>query len=156
MARSGKKVNGTDVELQDKQLNFCIYYARSFNATKAYMEAYGVKYETAVVNGSRLLANANIRKTIDEIKSARMSVNMLKMDDIVQGFMDIAFSKDESAKDRMKAMEWLSSNMGLASEEQKARIAKLKAETKRIEDGKDDNVPQINIVMSKDVSEYAE
>lgn len=149
-----KSEKGT--ELTEKQMNFCIYYAKSFNAAKSYMKAYGCKYETAVVNASKLLTNSNIRKTIEEIKASRAQVEMLKMDDIVNGFMNIAFNEEESAKDRMRAMEWLSNNMGLASEEQKARIAKLKAETKRLEEDKGATVPSINIMLSKDVSEYAE
>lgn len=144
------------IELTEKQMNFCIYYAKSFNAAKSYMKAYGCKYETAVVSASNLLTKPNIRKTIEEIKEKTNKVNLLKMDDIVQGFMDIAFNEEESAKDRMRAMEWLSNNMGLASEEQKARIAKLKAETKRLEEDKGATVPSINIMLSKDVSEYAE
>lgn len=144
------------VELTEKQMNFCIYYAKSFNAAKSYMKAYGCKYETAVVSASKLLTKPNIRKAIEEIKASKAQVEMLKMDDIVNGFMDIAFNEEESAKDRMRAMEWLSSNMGLANEEQRARIAKLKAETKRIEEGKEPVQPSINIMLSKDVSEYAE
>ena len=37
--------------LTDEQRLFCIYYVRCFNATKAYMKAYGVKYNVAAVSG---------------------------------------------------------------------------------------------------------
>lgn len=48
--------------------------------------------------------------------------------------------------DRMKALDWLSNHMDLATEEQRERIAKLKAETKRISDDKSGMV--IPIVIS--------
>lgn len=136
MAKTKMETKDGVVELTDKEMNFCVYYAQSFNATRSYMQAFGNKYEVAAVQASKLIKKAKIRSAIEEIKSANAQANMLKMDDIVNGFMEIAFNKEESAKDRMRAMEWLSNNIGLASEEQKARIAKLKAETKRLEEDK--------------------
>ena len=41
--------------------------------------------------------------------------------------------------DRMKAMQWLSDHMNLASAEQKARIEKLNAETEQIKRSSDEN-----------------
>ena len=49
-------------DLTDKQRLFCIYYIRSFNATKAYQKAYEVDYLTAAANGPRLLGNARVKK----------------------------------------------------------------------------------------------
>ncbi len=51
--------------------------------------------------------------------------------------------------DRMKALEWLSEHMDMATPEQKARMKKLEAETERIrnsskEEGEDDGVEIIN------------
>ena len=34
-------------DLTDKQRLFCLYYVRTFNATKAYQKAYGCRYEVA-------------------------------------------------------------------------------------------------------------
>ncbi|MFR5148152.1 MAG: terminase small subunit [Ruminococcus sp.] len=42
-------------DLTDKQRPSCVYYIRSFNATKAYQKAYEVDYLTAAANGPRLL-----------------------------------------------------------------------------------------------------
>jgi phage terminase small subunit len=150
------KTKKEDSELTEKQMLFCIYYAKSFNATKSYQKAYGCKYETAVVSGSRLLTNVKIRKTIEELKASNIQASMLKIDDIVNGFMEIAFDEENFPKDRMRAMEWLSDHIGLASKEQQARIAKLKAETKRISEDKQDKNPTINVIMQGDVSQYAE
>lgn len=44
----------------------------------------------------------------------------------------------------------------LDDEEQKERIKKLRAETKRIGEEKQDKAPRIEVVMAKEVSEYAE
>lgn len=79
-------------DLTDKQRLFCIRYVRCFNATKAYQKAYGVDYNTAVVNGPRLLGNARIREEITHLKQARLSREMLDEHDIFQKYMDIAFS----------------------------------------------------------------
>lgn len=54
--------------LNDKQKLFCLSYLQSFNATKAYKEAYpSVKNdETAAVSGARLLRNVKVSKAISE------------------------------------------------------------------------------------------
>ena len=79
-------------DLTDKQRLFCIRYVRCFNATKAYQKAYGVDYNTAVVNGPRLLRNARIREEITHLKQARLNRELLDEHDIFQKYMDIAFS----------------------------------------------------------------
>lgn len=57
-------------DLTEQQKMFCIYYLQSFNATKAYRQAYvGTTYETAKTNGTRLLANANVKAEITRLKS---------------------------------------------------------------------------------------
>lgn len=79
-------------ELNEKQLLFCIYYSKYFNATKAYQKAYDCKTSTASVQGCKLLKQPNIQKTIQELKNNRMNRAMLSPDDIFQKYMDIAFS----------------------------------------------------------------
>lgn len=57
-------------------------------------------------------------------------------------------------QDKMKAMEWLDKHIGLATEEQKARIDKLKVETKQItEKDKEAEPPTINIIDRWDDNE---
>jgi phage terminase small subunit len=187
-------------DLTDKQRLFCIRYIRCFNATKAYQNAYGVDYNTAVVNGPRLLRNARIREEITHLKQARLNREMLDEHDIFQKYMDIAFSditdyvdfgreevqvmgafgpvqvddpngdgkiplmktinsvrfresgevdgtlitevkqgKDGASiklADRMKALDWIANHMDMATEEQRARIAQLKANTNRLNGAK--------------------
>ncbi|KIN80955.1 terminase small subunit [Clostridium botulinum] len=89
-----KEVNevSKNTELTDKQRLFCIYYIKSFNATKAYKKAYECDYITANTNGPRLLVNACIKKEIQKLKEGRLNRAMLEPGDIFQKFMDIAFA----------------------------------------------------------------
>lgn len=184
--------------LTEKQRLFCVYYAKCFNATKAYQKAYGCGYETAGSNGYALLQNTAIVDEIQRLKQHRLNQAMLEPGDIFQKYMDIAFAdmtdfvsfgqeevqvmgafgpvKDDEGNpvtkivnvvkfypsetvdgtlitevkqgkdgaslklaDRMKALDWLTNHMDLATEEQKARINKLKAETAKISEDKGDD-----------------
>jgi phage terminase small subunit len=167
-------------ELTDKQRLFCIYYIKSFNATKAYHKAYKCSYETAMTNGPRMLRNAQVKSTIESLKQSRLNRELLSEDDIFQKYMDIAFADmtdymefgnreittldEETGKlvkkrvnyisikdsnevdgtliseiskikgdvkvklaDRMQALKWLSDHMDIATAEQKAKLAILRA-----------------------------
>lgn len=162
--------------LTDKQRLFCLYYSRSFNATKSYQKAYECGYNTAWKNSSTLMANQGVREEITRLKEQRYAKELLKPADIFQKYMDIAFAditdfiefgnkeieidgakisanyvdlKDDTEvdgtiiteakqgrqgvsvklSDRMKALDWLSNHMDIATEEQKSRIDKLEADT---------------------------
>lgn len=183
-------------ELTDKQRLFCIFYIKSFNATKAYQKAYGVDLATAMAAGSRMLRNVKVKEEIQKLKQGRMNREILDEYDIFQKYMDIAFADitdfvefgqeevqvmamygpvfvndpetgekkplmkkvntvrfKQSAEvdgtlisevkqgrdgasiklsDRMKALEWLADHMDLATEEQKAKIKLMKAQTERL------------------------
>ena len=183
-------------ELTDKQKLFCLYYSKSFNATRSYHKAYECSYETALTNGPTLLGNTRVRALVMELKEQRYSQALLKPDDIFQKYMDIAFSditdflkfgreevpvmsmfgpliiKDEETgektavtkiinsvkfressevdgtlisevkqgkdgasiklHDRMKALDWLTEHMNMATEEQTLRVSKLKHEVSQL------------------------
>lgn len=94
-----KKLTESEVEsvtensdLTDKQRLFCIYYIRSFNATKAYQKAYGCSYENAMQNGSRMLRNDKVKEEIMKLKQERLNREFLSEADIFQKYMDIAFA----------------------------------------------------------------
>lgn len=199
-------------ELNEKQRLFCLYYVRSFNATKAYQKAYGCDYESAAAVSYRLLDNVGVRKEIQRLKQARLNRELLDEHDIFQKYMDIAFAditdylefgteevpvmalygpvkiKDQDTgkektltkivntvrfkpsadvdgtilaevkqgrdgasiklADRMRALDWLAAHMDLATEEQRARIAQIKAQTERLSaqpvENEDDGVEIIN------------
>nr|WP_288829078.1 terminase small subunit [uncultured Clostridium sp.] len=187
-------------DLTDKQRLFCIYYSKSFNATKSYQKAYDVSYAAANVEGCKLLANPSVREEIMKLKEMAYSKALLKPEDIFQKYMDIAFSDitdylsfgqkeieytdkagnertamvsyvdlndsgevdgtiitevsqgKEGVKvklaDRMKALDWLTDHMDMATEKQRAMIAQIKAQTDRLNKEapgkKDDGVEIIN------------
>ena len=188
-------------ELTEKQQLFCMYFIRSFNATRSYQKAYGSDYDVARANGFRLLKNGKIQEEIARMKQERYIRRFLSEDDIFQKYMDIAFAditdyldfgteevpvmamygpveiKDEDTgekvplkqtvnvvkfkdssqidgsilsevkqgrngasiklEDRMKALQWLTDHMDLATEEQRARIALLKAKSQTNGDGEE-------------------
>ncbi|WP_076981431.1 terminase small subunit [Latilactobacillus sakei] len=86
-----EEVSAND-ELNDQQKLFCLYYIQRFNATWAYMQAYGVDYRTANVNGPRLLGNASVRKQIDKLRGEIASDLMLTADDIAKQYAKQAFA----------------------------------------------------------------
>lgn len=79
-------------ELTDRQQLFCLYYVRCFNATKAYQKAYGSRYETAIVEGCKLLRNPKVKAEILALKQDRLNREFLREEDIFQKYMDIAFA----------------------------------------------------------------
>lgn len=113
-------------KLNEKQKAFADYYIESLNATESYAKAYECSYNTARTNGARLLANANIKKYIDEVMNAKDESRIASQDEILQILTDIArgiteeevvqFSqlgeelrttRKPTIKDRMKASELL-------------------------------------------------
>lgn len=62
-----------DSDLTDKQKRFASEVVRLANATQAYINAYDVDYDTAKVNASRLLTNANIKTEIKRLRQARLA-----------------------------------------------------------------------------------
>lgn len=168
-------------KLNDKQRLFCLYYSKSFNATRSYQKAYGCSYESALRAGPELLGKIGVKEEITRLKEQRYAMALLKPEDIFQKYMDIAFAditdylsfgqkkipvsegedgepvvvkvntvdfressevdgtligeikqgKDGASiklPDRMKALQWLTDHMSMATEGQRAKIDKLRAE----------------------------
>lgn len=183
-------------DLTDQQRLFCLYYAKSFNATRSYQRAYGCQYSTALANGPALLGNARVRDEITRLKQMRYGKALLESEDLFQKYMDIAFADltdyvdfgmedvevmgafgpvlvedpetgarapltkrvntvraKESGEvdgsilaevaqgkdgfkvklaDRMKALQWLTDHMDMATAEQQAKIENLRASTAKL------------------------
>lgn len=79
-------------ELNEKQRMFCVFYAKSHNATKAYQRAYGCDYYSAAVGASRLLKNINVQNELKTLRELVLEKVMLTEQDIVQKYVDIAFA----------------------------------------------------------------
>lgn len=81
-----------DSELTDKQKAFVIEYVRLFNATQAYINVYDADYDTAMVNGSRMLRNAKVKYLVQEMRQARLHDLGANKEDILADLMKQAFS----------------------------------------------------------------
>ena len=132
--------------MTDKQRRFADEYLIDLNATRAYKAAYpSVKRdETARANASRMLTNANVQEYIKEHMQARQDRTEITQDMVLHEIAAIAFetvSEAVSVKDKLRALELLGKHLGMFErrkdaldiEEQEARIAKLRAETKQQE-----------------------
>lgn len=79
-------------ELKDRQKAFCLYYLQRYNATWAYQKAYGVDYETASVNGSKMLRNTKVKKQLTELKKQQSAELYATANDIMLGYLKQAHS----------------------------------------------------------------
>lgn len=79
-------------ELKDRQKAFCLYYLQRYNATWAYQQAYNADYATARANGSKLLANTNIKKQLTELKKQQSAELYATANDIMLGYLKQAHS----------------------------------------------------------------
>ena len=185
-------------DLTDEQRLFCLYYCKSFNATRSYQKAYGCDYESAMANGSRMLRIDKVKDEVMKLKQERYVRSFISEEDIFQKYWDIAFAditdflsfgrrevpvmgafgpvevddgfgnkvplmkeinvvefressevdgsilaevkqgKDGASiklADRMKALQWLSDHMDLATTEQQAKINKINTEVTKMSDG---------------------
>jgi len=78
-------------ELTEKQRLFCLYYVKSFNATQSAIKA-GYAFESAHVEGSRLLRHAKVSKEIKRIKQDMTQGIFIDAMDVLQKWVKIAFA----------------------------------------------------------------
>lgn len=99
----------TNGQLNEKQKLFCLYYLQRFNATWAYQKAYGASWNTANVNGPRLLVNASVRAELDNLRMIREQAEAIKADDIVRELQRQAFADigDYVEAKRVKHRRWM-------------------------------------------------
>lgn len=91
-------------KLTAKQQRFCDEYLIDLNGTRAYKVAYPSvkKNETARVNASRLLTNANVKTYIQERQKEREKRTEITQDSVLRELALIAFAK---ASDYAKVVE---------------------------------------------------
>lgn len=76
----------------DRWKQFCLRYLKTYNATQAYMDVYNVKYNTASVNGSRLLKKAKIKSYIRNVKKQQEKELFISSTDVIRELAKIAFA----------------------------------------------------------------
>ena len=132
--------------MTEKQKRFADEYLIDLNATRAYKAVYkNIRSDdTARTNGSRLLANANVRKYIDEQlekihneKTADAKEIMEYLTSVMRGEHKEETLKwigegtqtiaeiDVSAKDRLKAAELLGKRYGMFTDKVEVDVAKI-------------------------------
>lgn len=89
---AAKKASENNKKLTGKQKLFCQYYIVDFNATQAYIKAYNSKFNTANVNGYKLLVNTSIKKEIARLKKESKNKIFADTTDIINMMLKIAFS----------------------------------------------------------------
>lgn len=93
---------------------------------------------TKIVNTVRFNESTNIDGTlISEVKQGRDGTSIKLLD-------------------KMKALQWISDHMDLATEEQKARIAQIRANTERIKKNSNDDDGEDGVVIVNDAQECCE
>ena len=128
--------------MTDKQRRFADEYLIDLNATRAYKAAYpSVKRdETAAAAASRLLSFVKVQEYIKEHMQQRQERVQITQDEVVTALKELAFNAEKDT-DRIRALELLGKHLGmfqphkdeLDRQEQDARIAKLRADTRQQE-----------------------
>lgn len=134
-----KMVNENE-ELDEERQLFCIYYLKYHNQVKAYMKVRPkVKYDSACIGANRWMKEKAIQEEIKRLKKDMFAEALLDPADIVQKYIDIAFldeneldGKAIKMADCIKALDWLSKHIGMANEEQRAKIELIKAQTAKV------------------------
>lgn len=123
---------------------FADEYIISLNATQSYLKAYPkASYETANVEGCKLLVKPSIKAYIDEQMAKKQDERIMKQDEILRLLTSIArgeqteqtlkgegngyqilVDKDISAKDRLKALELLGKRYGTFAEKIDVSVSK--------------------------------
>ena len=80
-------------ELTEKQKLFCIFYVETFNATQAYLKAYGGNYDSASVFGYRLLRNDKIQAEISKLKEETRKYFEVGIEDYVKCLLKVVGAK---------------------------------------------------------------
>jgi phage terminase small subunit len=86
------KIEDVSEKLTEKERLFCWRYIHNFNATQAYLWAFGCAYNTAMVEGCKLLRKPNVKAEIARLKKMKFEAIQLNSDDIVLRNMQIAFA----------------------------------------------------------------
>ena len=80
-------------ELTPTQMDFCLRYVRTCNATQAYVRAYGCTYNAAMSSASVLLRNPKIAAKVKELRKLKHSeYGGITGQDVVAMHMKIAFA----------------------------------------------------------------
>lgn len=117
------------MKLNPRQEQFCLEYASSGNATKAYLKSYGAMGETAAASSSsKLLRNSKVQARLKEIQDELASAKIMTVQEIQERLSSIARGevteeiitsdgertrKQATIRDMLKAIELLAKCKGM-------------------------------------------
>ena len=79
-------------DLNDKEREFCLYYIKSFNATQAYLNAFGGTWESANAHAWEVMRRPAVHAEIQRLKEIKAESILAQAEDIVEMYMRIAFA----------------------------------------------------------------
>lgn len=97
--------------MNDKQKEFCEYYAECLNATEAAKKA-GYSPKTAYSQGNRMLKNAEIVKYIKELQERAASVRIADITEVKETWTSLMRDEKQKTRDRIRAGELLARSSG--------------------------------------------
>lgn len=97
--------------MNDKQREFCEYYAECLNATEAAKKA-GYSPKAAYSQGSRMLKNAEIVKYIKELQERAASVRIADITEVKETWTSLMRDEKQKTRDRIRAGELLARSSG--------------------------------------------
>lgn len=102
-------------ELSPKHKRFVVEYLLDLNASAAYLRA-GYQSKNPDVDAYKLLVKPSIQKEIQRAMEDRSSRTKIEADTVLHHLAEIAFSKTEETRNRLRALELLGKHLGLFSE----------------------------------------
>lgn len=97
--------------MNDKQRQFCEYYAECLNATEAAKKA-GYSSKAAYSQGNRMLKNAEIVKYIKELQERAASVRIANITEVKETWTSLMRDEKQKTRDRIRAGELLARSSG--------------------------------------------
>ena len=79
-------------DLSDRERDFCLHYIKSFNATQAYLNAFGGTWASANAHAWEVVRRPAVRAEIQRLKAIKAEAIMAQADDVVEMYMRIAFA----------------------------------------------------------------
>ena len=80
-------------ELNEKQKLFCVFYVQTFNATQAYLKAYGGSKNVAGISGHELLKIPKIQAEIKKLKEETRKYFELGLEDYINYLLKVVGAK---------------------------------------------------------------
>ena len=129
-------------ELTLKMKAFCEEYVKDYNATQAYLRAYGGEYTTANNRGCAMLKDSRIKDYIKELQKEGFEQACINAERIAMELAEMAFAEkgdeDYSASIKLKALDLLQKQLGLQQQKIDAKVDKTVIRVS-VEDDTNDN-----------------